>query len=33
MFVIALAYASYLNAELFHMSGILAITFFGIATR
>ena len=33
MFVIGLAYASYLNAELFHMSGILAITFFGIAAR
>ena len=31
--VISMAYLSYITAELFHMSGILAITFCGITMK
>ena len=33
LFVFVMAYMSYLNAEIFHMSGILAITFCGITMK
>ncbi|XP_044009596.1 probable Na(+)/H(+) antiporter nhx-9 isoform X2 [Aphidius gifuensis] len=33
IFIFIMAYLSYLNAELFHMSGILAITFCGITMK
>ncbi|XP_026316677.1 sodium/hydrogen exchanger 3 isoform X2 [Hyposmocoma kahamanoa] len=33
IFVFVMAYLSYLNAEMFHMSGILAITFCGITMK
>ncbi|XP_071749910.1 sodium/hydrogen exchanger 3 isoform X2 [Lepeophtheirus salmonis] len=33
IFVFTMAYLSYLNAEIFHMSGILAITFCGITMK
>ncbi len=33
LIVISMAYMSYLTAEVFHMSGILAITFCGITMK
>ena len=33
LFVFTMAYLSYLTAEIFHMSGILAITFCGITMK
>ncbi|XP_049286859.1 sodium/hydrogen exchanger 2-like isoform X2 [Anopheles funestus] len=33
IFIFAMAYMAYLNAEIFHMSGILAITFCGLTVK